>query len=178
MSDLIDRLREGVRLRFNKTPIQDFITMCQQAADTIESQARRIAELEGLLMVERSWNERHRVRMMQIVELEAERDAANSRIELLESDMKSGDYESLYGQAVQQLSDATEAQQIIGMKMLESDKARLELEAENAKLRVDAGRYQWLRDVGDAAWEPMSKRVREGAAGIDAAIDAARKEQQ
>lgn len=63
-------------------------------------------------------------------------------------------------------------------ELREARKRIAELEAENAKLRADAGRYQWLRDVGDAAWEPMSKRVREGAAGIDAAIDAARKEQQ
>lgn len=40
-------------------------------------------------------------------------------------------------------------------------------------LRRDTERYRWLRDVGDSTWEPMAKRVPEGAAGIDAAIDAA-----
>lgn len=58
-----------------------FTDVVLEAADALESQARRIAELEGLLMVERSWNERHRVRMMQIVELEAERDALKAKLE-------------------------------------------------------------------------------------------------
>lgn len=38
---------------------------------------------------------------------------------------------------------------------------------------LDAARYRWLRDVGDATWLPMAARVPEGARGIDAAIDAA-----
>lgn len=39
---------------------------------------------------------------------------------------------------------------------------------------ADSERYRWLRDIGDATWASMASRVPEGAAGIDAAIDAAR----
>jgi hypothetical protein len=48
-----------------------------------------------------------------------------------------------------------------------------ELEEEVERLRADAGRYRWMRDVGDQTWTPMARRVPDGAKGIDAAIDAA-----
>lgn len=44
MSELTDKLREGVKLRFNRVPLEDFIRMCQQAADRIdelEAQAKQ-----------------------------------------------------------------------------------------------------------------------------------------
>lgn len=42
-----------------------------------------------------------------------------------------------------------------------------------AEAGKDAERYRWLRDVGDSTWACMASRVPEGAAGIDASIDAA-----
>jgi hypothetical protein len=48
----------------------------------------------------------------------------------------------------------------------------LALIAEVERLRADAGRYRWMRDVGDQTWTPMARRVPDGAKGIDAAIDA------
>ena len=56
-------------------------------------------------------------------------------------------------------------------KLLRAERTAAEAQAEkNAK---DAERYRWLRDKGDATWQPMADRLSEGAAGIDAAIDAA-----
>jgi hypothetical protein len=57
----------------------------------------------------------------------------------------------------------------------DADRQRLEAAAEIERLRADAARYRWLRDKGDSTWKPMANRVPEGAAGIDAAIDAAMK---
>lgn len=38
---------------------------------------------------------------------------------------------------------------------------------------IDAARYRWLRDVGDATWRPFGLREGFSAAKADAAIDAA-----
>jgi ABC-type phosphate transport system auxiliary subunit len=57
------------------------------------------------------------------------------------------------------------------------DKQALDsLRAENEELRKDAGRYRWLRDVGDETWIPLGKRPNvRFTHEIDAAIDKARK---
>jgi len=52
-----------------------------------------------------------------------------------------------------------------------------ERNAEIERLRADAERYRWLRDVGDETWTPFSKRTGYSADEADAAIDAAIKEQ-
>lgn len=47
------------------------------------------------------------------------------------------------------------------------------LRDENARLRADAARYRWLRDVGDATWRPFALRVGYSAEMADSSIDAA-----
>lgn len=51
----------------------------------------------------------------------------------------------------------------------------VELQEENARLREDAERYRWLRDVELQDWIDL---YHQKPANIDAAIDAARKEQK
>lgn len=51
----------------------------------------------------------------------------------------------------------------------------VELQEENARLREDAERYRWLRDVELQDWIDL---YHQNPANIDAAIDAARKEQK
>lgn len=46
-------------------------------------------------------------------------------------------------------------------------------EAARKELALNAARYIWLRDVGDATWEPLSKRTGYSAERADAEIDAA-----
>lgn len=48
-----------------------------------------------------------------------------------------------------------------------------EAAAEIERLRAEAKRYRWLRDVGDATWRPFSLREGYGADMADQAIDAA-----
>lgn len=56
--------------------------------------------------------------------------------------------------------------------------ALAEAAAEIERLREDAERYKWLRDVGDETWTALTTRASKGPTTIDAAIDAARQEQE
>jgi hypothetical protein len=49
MSALTDKLREGVKLRFNRVPLEDFIRMCQQAADRIDELEATEAKLRAMI---------------------------------------------------------------------------------------------------------------------------------
>jgi hypothetical protein len=50
-----------------------------------------------------------------------------------------------------------------------------EVMAERDGLRTDAGRYRWLRDIGNASWIPLVKRW-QFAHEADAVIDEAMKD--
>lgn len=47
------------------------------------------------------------------------------------------------------------------------------LRAQLAAAKVDAERYRWLRDTGDATWRPFALREGYSAEEADAAIDSA-----
>lgn len=66
-----------------------------------------------------------------------------------------------YGREVTSLADHAQA-----TARIEELQRRLEA------AEKDAARYRWLRDIGHDQWQPMASRVKEGAKGIDAAIDA------
>lgn len=59
-----------------------------------------------------------------------------------------------------------------GYETLGREVAALQAEAE--RLRVNADRYEWLRDVGDATWRPFGIRENYSTSQADAAVDQAR----
>jgi hypothetical protein len=62
---------------------------------------------------------------------------------------------------------------------LRPDPEVAKLRAENERLRADAARYRWLRDIGDSTWIPMGKRPGISFTHqIDDSIDAAIKAKQ
>lgn len=150
MSDLIQRLRDP------------YIVGCVGVGDLLLEAAKRIAELEAerLRLAGEVANRNRRA---------LDGDAATRALDNVHTY-----YEKREEELKSALSDATEAQQVLGLKLAQA-------EAERDALKVDAGRYRFLRDAvepphGVSKADVIYLQHLHGAE-LDAAIDAAKEQQ-